>query len=372
MRYSDIYNMKVKIVFLLYIIFGVSYMFANYRPTLTEDQYLFYKSDTGYDLYIKRLDNVSSILLTDSQRSKDAKVTNYGLRTKRYYEANSDEVRMLNKKVLQNKYEAYFLVDSTPTKHPILGEAFYFFLPEEVLYGYPWSVNGIIKVEPGLRVNVRMFEKKFADYTGDFHEQWVMLEYKNVANQRVNMVDNIKELTENTGGKIRSKLSEEDLSEVFLDFIPKNVNVSSSCDLLFILDTTISMKEELPIFKEVMDDLILKINKKVNRLRVGFILYRDYGDEYLNKRIGFTNDLSQVIRFLEDIVVQGGQDIPEALNEAVYEMKGMEFQSDRRVAFIITDAPAHQTPRRGINRDMALEVVKQNNVELNAICLPYK
>ena len=115
-------------VFSIFLFLPAKIFSESFNPVLNKKDIIFEKSDTGYDLYIRKLKEVNSILLTESQRFADPKINNYALRTKEYYEANSDEIRILDGKVLHTKYDAFFLVDSTPQNHSTLGEAFHFFL----------------------------------------------------------------------------------------------------------------------------------------------------------------------------------------------------------------------------------------------------
>lgn len=353
--------------------FTVTRLCANYHPTLQEDDVYFEKADTGYDLFIRKIPEVNSILLTESPRGDDPKFTNYGLRTEKYYEANSDEIRILDKKILHTKYEAYFLVDSTPQKHPLLGEAFHFFLPEKVIYGYEWTKRGEIKILPGMRINVRMFQKPYSDYSGAFQDQWIYLNYRlSQSTHRQGLITYMKRIVPPTKGKVRVRIKKEKLEDVFTTFIPENVNVSPTCDLIFIIDTTISMKEAFPVFVSIYPQLVKQIHKKIKKLRVGFIFYRDYGDEFITKRYDLSEDIEKTEEILKKMTVKGGQDVPEALNEAIYELQYFDYQAEKKIAFIVTDAPAHPIPRKEITEEMALKVVKNYNIKLNAICLPYK
>jgi len=136
---------------------------------------IFQQSDKGYDLYIKRKTGIQSILLTDSQKDPEFQQTTYSLRTPEYNDSNSKEQRILDNKIMKPQSGIYFLIDSTPETHPKLGEVFHFYLPPKVLYGYSWTRNGSISIEPGVKINLRLFEKKYADYSGKFKDQWITL-----------------------------------------------------------------------------------------------------------------------------------------------------------------------------------------------------
>ncbi|MBR2317119.1 MAG: VWA domain-containing protein [Spirochaetales bacterium] len=344
---------------------------ATFNPVLNKKDIVFEKSDTGYDLYIRKLKEVNSILLTESQRFADPKINNYGLRTEVHYEANSDEIRVLDGKILHTKYDAFFLVDSTPERHPVLGEAFHFFLPEKVIYGYKWSYEGEIKIQPGTRINARLFEKPYSDYSGAFLDQWITLELPMSSATHRN--DLVKYAERVANGKTRIIQRNENLADVLNHFITSNVSVSPKNDVVFIIDTTISMKEEFPIFIEIYPELIKRLQKKVKNLRIGFIFFRDYGEEYITKIVPLTDDFNELEQNLRSTNIKGGQDIPEALNEAIYDLEKINFIPDsKRTAFVLTDAPAHPAPKGKITEEMAKDKIKELQIKLNVICLPYR
>ena len=89
-------------------------------------------------------------------------------------------------------------------------------------------------------------------------------------------------------------------------------------------------------------------------IRIGLLLYRDYGDNYKYKNLPikifpFTEDLSVFFKNLHDFTIVGreGGDIPEAVYEALY--GAMEFYqwklgAEKKV-ILIGDAPPHTRPR---------------------------
>ena len=76
-------------------------------------------------------------------------------------------MRYLDGKPLVSEGAKYSLVDSTTEKTDFFGEAFHIYIPARLIYGYPWSRNGEIEIGKGTFINIRSFEKKYADYTGD-------------------------------------------------------------------------------------------------------------------------------------------------------------------------------------------------------------
>lgn len=339
-------------------------------PIIPDEYVVFEKSDSGYDLYIKKIDGVESILITESQKDPQNKKTNYGLRTEKFHEANGNEIRILDGKKLETKYDVFFLVDSTTEFYePLGGESFHFFLPEKVLFGYDWARQGEIKIKPGVKLNLRKFQKKYADYTGDFSDQWITLKIKYTeSNYRPNTIESFKSF----GGKSIVSDSLSTLKDIFLDTIPEEIEPDTSCDVVFIIDTTESMKEELPIFKECYPKIKQQLKDKIEDLRIALILYKDYGEIYVAKSYDLTSDTTQIDGIVKNLIQYGGEDIPEAVNEAIYEMNKLNFVSNNRYAILIGDAPAHPKPRYKVTREDALKTLETKRIKLITVALPFR
>jgi len=364
--------MMKQIIILLLIIFCNILICAN-PPSIPNEFIVFEKSDSGYDLYIKKIDGVGSILLTESQKDPYNQKTNYALRTEEYHNANGDEIRILDGKELHTKYDAFYLVDSTTETYSDLGECFHFFLPEKVFFGYDWTRQGIINIKPGIKINLRIFEKNYADYTGTFTDQWITLQIKySESNFRPNIFEDFKYFTDKAGGISIEKLDEQKLEDILDNEIPGRIKADVDADIVFIIDTTESMREELPVFKKEFPEIIKNILKKVGKIRLGLIFYKDYGSSYLNKIYYLTDDLSSIEKIISTERAIGGEDVPEAVYEAIVELNKMNFISDNRYVFHFADAPPHPKPRGKISIDDAVNTIKSKNIKFEAIVLPFK
>ncbi len=73
------------------------------------------------------------------------------------------------------------------------------------------------------------------------------------------------------------------------------------------------------------------------------VLYKDRGDEYRTRVVPFTEDLAQFQAALARVEADGGGDTPEDLEAALGRaIRGVQWSPDGiRLAFVITDAPAH-------------------------------
>jgi Mg-chelatase subunit ChlD len=131
---------------------------------------------------------------------------------------------------------------------------------------------------------------------------------------------------------------------VTLDTAPAQPPVQ--LDVLFLLDATGSMSDEIDQLK----DNILSISAQIRALpsrpdvRFALVSYRDRGDEYVTRTTDFTADIQQFQRALMDVQAGGGGDDPESLNEALHQaVEGVSWRVDDTVSliFLVADAPPH-------------------------------
>ncbi len=125
----------------------------------------------------------------------------------------------------------------------------------------------------------------------------------------------------------------------------RNVKKSIPLDLLFILDATGSMGEEIARLKSTIEIINLNLSSLNIKpaLRFGLVAYRDREDDYVTRLIPFTADLDRFRLQLKNIQADGGGDTPEDLQSALSDaLHKMEWNPDGiRLAFIITDAGLH-------------------------------
>ena len=141
-------------------------------------------------------------------------------------------------------------------------------------------------------------------------------------------------------------------------------------DLLFILDTTGSMGEEIQRLKTTIELINLNLSSLSTRPRVrfGMVLYKDRGDEYVTRVVPFTEDLETFQSALEQVEASGGGDTPEDLQAAL--QAAMEMSWDRRgvrLGFIVTDAPPHLDYGRSYTYARAVEQAKERGIKVFSV-----
>lgn len=384
------------------------------------------KSKGGYHLYIKKLPNVNSVLLTETTKDPTGKNDNYAYRASEYNEINGDEIRFLNGKQLVSEYSKYSLVSSTVVKTQFFDEAFHIYIPQKLIFGYPWSRNGEIVIGKGTFINIRSFEKPYADYSGDYMDNPFMFDFKvmtkiNPQKKSVKIdefieppvfdSEPIKNITEKPKIEKKSTLFEEPkveftdiynpvASEKFNELsddviyskgpdtiisdiskILDEVNDINNLDVVFAIDATGSMKNDIEKLKTDLLPMLENHFGKNTTSRVGLLFYRDYGDsfKYMNlpvKFFQFTSNLQSFTKNLNSIKIIGkeGGDIPEAVYEAMY--ASCEFyawrKSCEKLIILIGDAEPHPVPRGSgkYSKDFIKETAQKKKVKIRSILLP--
>jgi hypothetical protein len=126
----------------------------------------------------------------------------------------------------------------------------------------------------------------------------------------------------------------------------EQVQTAVQLDLLFLLDATGSMGDEIDALKSTILEISAQIDALEQRpdVRYGLVTYRDRGDVYVTRVHGFTQDVIDFQRTLSAVTASGGDDYPESLNEALHDaLHGVEWRESKtvRLIFLVADAPPH-------------------------------
>ena len=120
-------------------------------------------------------------------------------------------------------------------------------------------------------------------------------------------------------------------------------------DLAFVVDTTGSMADELRWLTTELRGIVTSLRRKFPEIdmRFGLIVYRDKGDAYVIRDLGFTKKVSSIVAALKAQTAEGGGDYPEAAAAALQAATRMQWRRGRgaRLLFHIADAPPHAKDR---------------------------
>lgn len=112
--------------------------------------------------------------------------------------------------------------------------------------------------------------------------------------------------------------------------------------VLFLIDTTGSMQDEIDRLKTTVATVAQRINDLAD-LEFGMTLYRDRGDAYVTRTTDFTPSVDAFQNALAEVQADGGGDVPEDLNAALAEALDKPSWRDEtlKLVFLIADAPPH-------------------------------
>ena len=128
---------------------------------------------------------------------------------------------------------------------------------------------------------------------------------------------------------------------------------NKTVDIAFVVDATGSMADEIEFLKLELEDVLKNTFDKFNDLdlRASSVFYRDKGDEYVTRHVGFNTDLLKVLNFIKLQKADGGGDTPEAVEDALHTaIDSLEWSSTARtkLLFLVLDAP----PNGGTQTEM--------------------
>lgn len=363
--------------------------------------------DGGYHLYIKAKPDIKSVLLAETTKDPLGQEDNYAYRAEQWNPINGDEKRMLNGVFLESKSQLYSLIDSSPEEDSLFGMAFHIFIPWVVTYGYPWSRNGREFLADGTFINIRTFSKPYADYRGEFFDNPYKIsvtqkpkprpepEPEPLAEQTKDIIktpelpiqkeeqlkprldlympetiNSFEAITRSGKGELAFSEGEADIVPVLAGILDKIEG--KSLDLVICLDTTESMADDIDAIKLSLPKMVKEKTSRFASFRLGLVLYKDYFEDYVVKRIDFTTDIAAFTKMVTSVKVGGGRDIPEAVYEALYEgLSSYDWQAEAKHIVLIGDAPAHPIPRGKIDRTMVDKMSAKLGVTIDAIILPH-
>jgi len=133
--------------------------------------------------------------------------------------------------------------------------------------------------------------------------------------------------------------------ELIINADTLNSHLPQQLDLMFILDATGSMGDELNYLTAELRNIITVIKSKYPQLdiRYGMVVYRDIGDEYIVRSSAFTESVGEMEVLLQNQRASGGGDYPEAMEQGLEQALLAPWRSGNaaRIAFLVADAPPH-------------------------------
>lgn len=115
-------------------------------------------------------------------------------------------------------------------------------------------------------------------------------------------------------------------------------------DLALALDATGSMGDEIRYLQSELRSIVDRVRARHPGLdiRVGLVVYRDEGDEFVTRTYPFTRDLAAFQRALAAQSADGGGDEPEAVEQAMARAAALDWRPGAvKSLLLVADAPPH-------------------------------
>lgn len=143
-------------------------------------------------------------------------------------------------------------------------------------------------------------------------------------------------------------------------------------EVVFVLDTTGSMTGLIEGAKQKIWSIAGGIIQKTGgKVRIGLIPYRDRGDAYVTRIFPLTNNLDQVYSDLQGFQAVGGGDMPESVNQALYEaVSNIQWSDSKRVMrtiFLVGDCPPHMDYKDDVKYPESCAVAVVKNIVVNTV-----
>jgi hypothetical protein len=144
-------------------------------------------------------------------------------------------------------------------------------------------------------------------------------------------------------------------------------------EVVFCLDTTGSMGGLIDGAKAKIWAICNQIagGKPTPDLKVGLVAYRDKGDVYVTQVHDLTDDLDLVHAKLKTFTAAGGGDIPEHVNQALYDavhkIKWSKDNKTLRIVFLVGDAPPHMDYADDVKYPVTCQEACKRGIIINTI-----
>lgn len=160
-----------------------------------------------------------------------------------------------------------------------------------------------------------------------------------------------------------------------------SINPKGDVDIVFAIDATGSMKDDLESLKKRWVPMLMEQLNDFSHIRLGLLFYRDYKDDYMYKQLpvklfAFTDSAEEFKSNIESVRIRGseGGDIPEPVYEALYaSLKYYNWRDNAtKKIILIGDAAPHSKPRGKIKvtQDSVMKLAEEMNVSVDCVIVP--
>ena len=142
-------------------------------------------------------------------------------------------------------------------------------------------------------------------------------------------------------------------------------------DVVFLLDASGSMKHVIDIVLKYIDFFINSLKSQKMDYSLGLESFAEQNRKNDITAFGLTLDANAFKGWLGSIVTYGGGDVPEpSLDALMTALENVSFRPESKKIFVLyTDAPPHETDKRGNNFDNVLKTLIKNHVTVHVVSI---
>ncbi|MGV8121782.1 MAG: VWA domain-containing protein [Candidatus Xenobiia bacterium LiM19] len=155
--------------------------------------------------------------------------------------------------------------------------------------------------------------------------------------------------------------------------VPFPASGAPKIDVVFVVDSTGSMADEIQVIQEKIKEMMAKIRsgQPVPEVRFGLVAYRDRGDDYVCKKYDLTSDIQVFQQYVSTLKADGGGDTKEAVNEALStalnEIAWDKDPAARKLIFLIGDAGPHMDYSNGLDYHKEAEAARNMGIRIHTL-----
>ena len=182
----------------------------------------------------------------------------------------------------------------------------------------------------------------------------------------IECLEQFNQLARETEGELKIVSNSKFVSRVIVDIIESNLENGS--DLMIVIDNTGSMSDDIGNIKKGLSQILESLNKFEDiRFSVA-----TYGDRNVDNKSWFSfrsfeGDFIETSKYIEEIKITGGGDLPESVYDGIYEAFQQEFwdSNTKRMVLLLGDAPSLDSTKSVNTIEDIIEISTNDKISMN-------
>lgn len=245
--------------------------------------------------------------------------------------------------VIFDSHDSELLVDSD--------EIYTWYVENVIGQALPWLVSYEKELAKGDKCDQKMLDDKWAKFLEK------MQAARSTGYGSLTTDTQLEQLYQLTGFRVDPTTIRQNYVTAGMDKCPTGTPADSAdLDLIFCIDVTGSMEDDIAGVKSAAANIVDTIAAKNKGYRVALIAYRDWNDTEgyaMFEDFAFSSDKAAIIAHINNLSVGGGDDTPEAVLEALMRaidsttVGGWRNNVNKQI-ILMGDAPPHDPSKEGL------------------------